>query len=215
MSGQDHAHGSFKTYTILIVILAVVTFIEWQALPGKMFYFEALHPYLKPILIGMSVFKFFAVVFYYMHLKFDAPIFRRLFLGVLALAFVCVSVVMAVLKALPGGSPDMARIELIRPLPPEMAAARAAKKVERSGEELYNTICVACHQANGSGEIAGTRLGANLTEASLWAKGDDVLMNSIVNGVVGDIGAMPAQKGALSEGELKAVFEHIKKTFKK
>ena len=33
MSGNDHAHGSIKQYTILIVILAVVTFVEWQALP--------------------------------------------------------------------------------------------------------------------------------------------------------------------------------------
>jgi mono/diheme cytochrome c family protein len=215
MSGQDHAHGSFKLYTVLIVILAAVTFVEWQLLPGKIFYFEALHPYLKPILILMSVGKFFAVVFYYMHLKFDAQIFRRLFLGVLCLAFVCVSVVMAVLKALPGGSPDMARVELIRPLPPEMAAARAAKKVERSGEELYSTVCAACHQGNGSGEIAGTRLAANLSDAAIWAKGDDVLINNITNGVNGDIGAMPAQKGALTEGEIKAVFEHLKKTFKK
>ena len=128
MSGQDHAHGSIRLYTILIVILAVVTFVEWQALPGMIFYSEALDKsgWLKPLLILMSAGKFFAVVFYYMHLKFDEPIFRRLFIGVLSLAFVCVMVVMAVLKALPGGAHDMARVDLIRPVPPEIAAARAA-----------------------------------------------------------------------------------------
>ena len=128
MSGNDHAHGSVKQYTILIVILAVVTFVEWQALPGMIFYSEALDKsgVLKPLLIIMSAGKFFAVVFYYMHLRFDDAIFRRLFLGVLSLAFVCVMVVMAVLRALPGSAHDMGRVDLIRPVPPEIAAARAA-----------------------------------------------------------------------------------------
>ena len=216
MSSHDnHAHGTVKLYTILIVILAFVTFVEWQILPGKMFYFEALAPVIKPLLIGMSAAKFFAVVFFYMHLQFDAPLFRRLFIGVLALAFICMLVVMAVLKAMPGQSHDVERIGIIRPMPPEMAAAAAAEKVERDGETIYVTNCAACHQGDGTGAIGATRLAANLTSAELWAKGDDVLINSITNGYNGSIGAMPAQKGALSEGEIKNVFEFIKSKYKK
>jgi len=217
MSGNDHAHGSVKQYTILIMILAVVTFVEWQALPGMIFYSEALDKsgVLKPLLIIMSAGKFFAVVFYYMHLRFDDAIFRRLFLGVLSLAFVCVMVVMAVLKALPGSAHDMGRVDLIRPVPPEIAAARAATKVERTGEQIYSLVCVACHQANGSGMVGETRLAANLSDPAIWAKGDENLIDNITNGVVGDIGAMPAQKGVLSETEIKNVYAYIKETYKK
>ena len=228
MSGQDHAaHGSFKLYTVLIIILAAVTFLEWQALPGMIFYSEALDKsgWLKPILIVMSAGKFFAVVFYYMHLKFDEPIFRRLFIGVLCLAFTCVMVVIAVLKALPGSAPDMGRLNdtamlppgtnLIRPLPPEMAAARAATRVERSGEQIYSMVCIACHQKNGSGVLGGNLLAANLSDPEIWAEGDDHLIDNITNGVVGKIGAMPAQRGVLSETEIKNVFDYIKVTYKK
>ena len=217
MSGHDHAHGTIKLYTVLIVILAVVTFVEWQALPGMIFYSEALDKsgWLKPLLIIMSAGKFFAVVFYYMHLKFDAPIFRRLFIGVLSLAFVCVMVVIAVLKALPGASHDMARVDLIRPVPPEIAAARAATKVERTGEQVYSLVCVACHQADGSGMVGETRLAANLGDSELWKEGDDHLIDNITNGVKGDIGIMPAQKGVLSETEIKNVFAYIKATYNK
>ena len=63
--------------------------------------------------------------------------------------------------------------------------------------------------------IRATRLGADLTSAELWAKGDDALINSITNGFNGSIGSMPAQKGALSEGEIKNVFEFIKGKYKK
>jgi len=217
MSGNDHAHGSVKQYTVLIVILALVTFVEWQALPGMLFYIEPLDKsgWLKPLLIVMSAAKFYAVVFYYMHLKYDATIFRRLFVGVFSLAFVCVMVVMAVLKALPGGSHDMARVDLIRPVPPEIAAARAETKVERSGEQIYSLVCVACHQANGSGMVGGVQLAANLGNPELWTEGDDHLIDNITNGVMGKIGAMPAQKGILSETEIKNVFAYIKDTYKK
>jgi mono/diheme cytochrome c family protein len=214
---NEHGHGSFKLYTILIVILGAVTFIEWQLLPGKLFYSEALAAtgIIKPLLIVMSVGKFFAVVYFYMHLKFDAVIFKRLFIGVLCLAITCVMVVMAVLKSLPGGAHDMARVDLIRPVPPEIAAERAKTTVARSGEQVFNMVCVACHQADGTGQVGGTRLAADLTQAAIWAKGDEALLNSIIDGAVGEIGAMPAQRGALPEVEIKAVFAYIKATYSK
>ena len=50
-----------------------------------------------------------------------------------------------------------------------------------------------------------------------WLKGqgDEHLIDNITNGVVGDIGAMPAQKGVLSETEIKNVYAYIKETYKK
>ena len=59
------------------------------------------------------------------------------------------------------------------------------------------------------------RLAANLSDPAIWAEGDEHLIDNITNGVVGDIGAMPAQKGVLSETEIQNVYAYIKETYKK
>jgi cytochrome c oxidase subunit IV len=213
---EEHgSHGSLGFYTWVIVALAVVTFIEWQLIPGKMFYFEALHPYLKSILLLLSVGKFFGVVFFFMHLAFDRPIFKRLFISVLGLAICCVFAVIAVLGSLPGDNPEWNRINAgIRPVPEGAVDPNAPKaKKARSGEDLYAMVCVACHQADGSGKVGSAVLGADFNDAALWAKGDAKLLNSITKGAVGSIGTMPAQKGALSEAEITAVFAYVKGRF--
>ncbi len=78
----DHAHPGPKTYAKIAVILTLVTAIEvW------VFYIEAMQPLLVPVLIVLSVVKFALVAMYYMHLKFDHPIFNRWLIGGLALSF--------------------------------------------------------------------------------------------------------------------------------
>jgi cytochrome c oxidase subunit 4 len=213
---EEHgSHGSLKFYTLVIGVLAAVTFVEWQLIPGKMFYFEAIHPYLKTILLTLSVGKFFGVVFFFMHLAFDKPIFKRLFISVLGLAMCCVIAVIAVLGSLPGGAPEWNRINAgIRPVPEGAVDPYAPKaKKPRSGEDLFAMVCVACHQADGSGKAGPAILGADLNDAALWAKGDAKLLNSITVGAVGSIGTMPAQKGALSESEIADVFAYVKGRF--
>ncbi len=85
MSAHNETHGehaSVKDYLIVAAILTVITIVEVAT------YYEPLnqipHFWLMVTLIVLSAAKFFIVVGYFMHLKYDHRIFRRLFLGPLA-----------------------------------------------------------------------------------------------------------------------------------
>ncbi len=60
---------------MIALILAVVTAAEVAAS-----YVEAVEPVLVPLLLVMGAVKFGIVVAFFMHLKFDRPLFRSLFL---------------------------------------------------------------------------------------------------------------------------------------
>ena len=79
----DKAHPGPKTYALIAAILCIITLLEFGA-----FYTEALQGILVPLLVVMSVIKFSLVVMFYMHLKFDHAIFRRILVGGLFLGFV-------------------------------------------------------------------------------------------------------------------------------
>jgi len=72
--GMEHAHPGAKTYTIVGVILAIITLLEVWAYTQ-----EFLRPALVPILLVLSATKFVLVVGFYMHLKFDHPLFTGVF----------------------------------------------------------------------------------------------------------------------------------------
>ena len=82
----DHAveqeHPGPKTYAIIAVILCVITLIEFGA-----FYTEALKGVLVPLLIVLSAIKFALVAMFYMHLKFDHPVFRTVLVSGVLLGF--------------------------------------------------------------------------------------------------------------------------------
>lgn len=77
------AHPSTRTYVLVAAVLAVITAVEVMV-----FYIEALKPLLVPILLTLSAAKFTLVVGFFMHLKFDAKLFRALFIGPLVIAVV-------------------------------------------------------------------------------------------------------------------------------
>ena len=70
----EHAHPGAKTYVIVGVILAVITVAE-------VFFYtqESVRPILVPLLLALSASKFVLVVGFYMHLKFDHPLFTGVF----------------------------------------------------------------------------------------------------------------------------------------
>jgi cytochrome c oxidase subunit 4 len=88
--GSAHAHGAdahhgptTKIYLIVAFTLAVITAAEvW------IFYIPGFHGsvFFVPSLLILSAAKFFAVVAFYMHLKYDHRIFRILFYGPLTIA---------------------------------------------------------------------------------------------------------------------------------
>jgi cytochrome c5 len=102
------------------------------------------------------------------------------------------------------GEINVASTETPRQPVPVAAAAPAGV----NGQQIYQSTCVACHDAG----IAGApKLGDKGQWAKRIAKGIDTLYASAVNGVQGNAGAMPARGGnpALSNAEIKAAVDYI------
>jgi cytochrome c oxidase subunit 4 len=83
---EEHAHDhpSDLQYVKIAVILAVITALE----VGTYFIEEASTTLLLIVLIPMMTAKFLIVTGYFMHLKYDSPLFRRIFFFGLILAAV-------------------------------------------------------------------------------------------------------------------------------
>jgi len=80
---DDHAHPSDWDYVKIAAVLGLLTTIEVST------YFSSVVDWgdaLIPSLIFMMVVKFYLVVTWFMHLKFDNPLFTKLFVGGLVLA---------------------------------------------------------------------------------------------------------------------------------
>jgi cytochrome c oxidase subunit 4 len=80
------AHGDHPTegkYWVIAAILAVITAVE-----VALSYIDLGNAVAPLLLVGM-VMKFFIVASYFMHLKFDSRVTRRLFISGLALAVFC------------------------------------------------------------------------------------------------------------------------------
>ena len=86
--------------------------------------------------------------------------------------------------------------------------AAAASPPGRDGQQIYQSACVACHDAG----IAGApKLGDKGQWAKRIAKGVDTLYASAVNGSQGSGGVMPPKGGnlALSNAEVKAAVDYM------
>ena len=93
--GHAGGHASVKTYINVAIILAVITAIEVATLyvPGIP------NPVLVTSLLVMSAVKFFLVVGFFMHLKYDSAIMRSLFVGPLIIAICIILALMALFSA--------------------------------------------------------------------------------------------------------------------
>ena len=80
---EEHHHPDWGTYKWVALILTVITVVEvWvYYIPS----FVASRAFVPSLLI-MSAVKFAIVVMFYMHLKYDAKLFRALFTGPLMIA---------------------------------------------------------------------------------------------------------------------------------
>jgi cytochrome c oxidase subunit IV len=90
---HEHAHPGPGEYIKIALILAVVTAIEVAA-----YYVKSLSPHtLSAALLVMMVIKFSLVGLWFMHLRFDSRLFRRLFLVGIVLALGVYTVAMTTL----------------------------------------------------------------------------------------------------------------------
>nr|PZN91415.1 MAG: cytochrome C oxidase subunit IV [bacterium] len=91
-----HSHPTWKTYTMVAIVLAIITAAE-----VAVFYVPSLEGALVPILLALSAAKFSLVVMFYMHLKFDSRIFSGVFLAPMSLAMVVIIGLILLFKVLP------------------------------------------------------------------------------------------------------------------
>ena len=75
-----HAHPGDKQYVVVALILGLFTALE------VLTYFVDFGDAAIPTLLILMVIKFAMVVLYFMHLRFDSPVFMRLFVTGLTLA---------------------------------------------------------------------------------------------------------------------------------
>lgn len=81
-----------------------------------------------------------------------------------------------------------------------------------AGKKVYLRVCSACHQPDGSG-LNGMLAANFVVDKTRLAKSNEVLLNSIRNGIVADNKIMPPLKDVLSEQEIKDALSYIRKTF--
>jgi len=84
---DEHKHHSWIFYTVIAVVLGLITFVELGPL-FEWFYLPA------GALLALSVFKFVAVVAFFMHLWDDPPIFTQMFVAPLIGGLLMVTVLM-------------------------------------------------------------------------------------------------------------------------
>ena len=80
VEAESHEHPSDLAYVKVALILGAITAVE------VLTYFVDFGGALIPSLMVMMVVKFWLVANWFMHLKFDKPIFSRLFVAGLILA---------------------------------------------------------------------------------------------------------------------------------
>ena len=94
---HGEAHESHVgLYLKVALILGIITGVE-----VAIFYIPALKPILIPTLLILSAAKFFIVVLWFMHLKFDSRVFWRVFFGPLFLAMLVVVGMIIIFKVVP------------------------------------------------------------------------------------------------------------------
>ena len=90
-AGEELAHHPGpRAYVGVAVVLSIITMLE-----VAIYYVEGLRSVLVPLLLFFSAIKFFLVVMWFMHLRFDSRIFRRLFVTGFILAMVVFAIVLA------------------------------------------------------------------------------------------------------------------------
>lgn len=84
-------HPGPKEYVVVAIALAIVTAFE-----VAIFYVDVPRVLFVTLLLVMSAVKFSLVVLWFMHLRFDSRIFRRLFIAGILLAIFVYAIVLAI-----------------------------------------------------------------------------------------------------------------------
>jgi cytochrome c oxidase subunit IV len=93
--GAEHAHPSPVKYVGIAVLLAIITSLE-----VAVYYINMPDALMVAFLMVLAVLKFSLVAAFFMHLKFDSPMLRRVFIAGIILAGVVYTVALFTLQVL-------------------------------------------------------------------------------------------------------------------
>jgi mono/diheme cytochrome c family protein len=80
-----------------------------------------------------------------------------------------------------------------------------------AGEQVYKTICEACHQPDGRGR---EKLGASLVGSDFVQAADPgVAARILINGKEGQVGLMPPLGASLTDDQVAAVLTYIRRSW--
>lgn len=96
--GHDEHHPSAREYVQIAVILAILTAMEFST------YFVEFGALTIPLLLLLMVIKFVMIVGFFMHLKFDTNLYRRLLVTGLVGALVLYALATLALYEFPAGA---------------------------------------------------------------------------------------------------------------
>ena len=154
----EGVHGGLKQYGLLAIFLAVITLVEFLIIVPETL--QGSSVVIAPLVI-LSVIKFFCVVAFFMHLKFEHPLLWQIFVAGLALGLVvAISLVLlfGVFRI------DAREFSEGRVEPFVHHEAEAHPEVERPIPEVLPTPCPAtgCPQAGGGAVREGASPGEAL-----------------------------------------------------
>jgi cytochrome c oxidase subunit 4 len=90
---HEHKHPSDRLYVMVAAFLAAITALEVST-----YFFDLSTPQLVGLLIPLMIIKFGTVCAVFMHLRYDNPIFSRIFLFGLILAVIVYSVALSAME---------------------------------------------------------------------------------------------------------------------
>jgi cytochrome c oxidase subunit 4 len=93
--GAEHSHPSPVKYVGIAILLALIT-----ALEVGLYYIQMPEALLVAFLLVLAFLKFTMVAAFFMHLKFDSPMLRRVFITGIILAGVVYTVALLTLRVL-------------------------------------------------------------------------------------------------------------------
>ena len=154
----EGVHGGLKQYGLLAIFLAIITLVEFLIIVPEPLQGSAV--VIAPLVI-LSVIKFFCVVAFFMHLKFEHELLWQIFVAGLILGLI---VAIALVFLFGVFRIDAREFSAPRQEPFVHHAEEAHPEVERPVPQVIPTPCPAtgCPQTGGGGVRAGASPGEML-----------------------------------------------------
>ena len=201
-----HEGSSVRTYVIIALILAAITYIEFALIEYDFAFLDRTTTLVS--LVILSVVKFILVVMFFMHLKDDDNILTGFFSSGMVIAvgtLVALSLLFTVRSLSYAQTPQEEQAELVQAV--------------GDGEHIFQENCVTCHQTNGRGVVGAIppHVGHTpyLAQATGGVGGRDYMISVILHGLEGQIvargeqydGIMPSFE-ELSDEEISQVLNY-------